>query len=106
MKLMYHKDNRPTTVRSAGPETVVLEERRGGYQCWNNADIEPHNAEVGDGGPLTHESKQARNRRSLHRLVMPHTSKIQMLGGPLDGIEVPNDGCFKEGEGKFVEATK
>jgi hypothetical protein len=39
----YHKDNRPTTVRSAGPETVVLEERRGGYQCLNNADIEPHN---------------------------------------------------------------
>jgi hypothetical protein len=37
-----HKDNRPTTVRSAGPETVVLEEPRGGYQCWNNADIEPH----------------------------------------------------------------
>jgi hypothetical protein len=36
-----HKDNRPTTVRSAGPETVVLEEPRGGYQCWNNADIEP-----------------------------------------------------------------
>jgi hypothetical protein len=40
----YHKDNRPTTVRRAGPEAVVLEESRGGYQCWNNADIEPHNA--------------------------------------------------------------
>jgi hypothetical protein len=40
----YHKDNRPTTIRFAGPESCVLEERRSGYYCWNYADIEPHNA--------------------------------------------------------------
>jgi hypothetical protein len=36
----YHKDDRPTTIRSTGQEVCVLEDARAGYYGWNYIDIE------------------------------------------------------------------
>lgn len=41
--ISYHKDNRPTTIRYAGPYSCGLEEARGGFFTWNYFDIEPYN---------------------------------------------------------------
>lgn len=61
----YHKDRRPTTIRSSGPESCVLNEARGEYYIWNYGDIEPHNPKVSDAGALAHQSTDAIHRRSL-----------------------------------------
>jgi hypothetical protein len=36
------------------------------WRAWKQRGAMTPNAEVSDGGPLTHDSKQARTRRSLH----------------------------------------
>lgn len=36
----YHEDNRPTVVEYTRGTSVILKASRGGYFCWNVADIE------------------------------------------------------------------
>lgn len=33
-------DTRPVRVRGAGPDSCILEDKRAGYFCWNNGDLQ------------------------------------------------------------------